>query len=82
MDPSQGFVQNLVAGFEYVYRRPLILSMVLLVLAHCALTMSYEALLPAISKEKLAAGSIGISYLIAGMGSGRVGRLHLHGGCS
>jgi len=26
MDPSQGFFQNLVAGFEYVYRRPLIFT--------------------------------------------------------
>ena len=46
------------------------MSMVLLVLAHCALTMSYESILPAISVDKLGAGSVGVSYLIAGVGGG------------
>ncbi len=70
IDKSQGFLANLFEGFVYVYKRPLIMSMVLLVLAHCALTMSYESLLPAISKDKLGAGSVGASFLIAGIGGG------------
>ncbi len=70
IDKSQGFLANLFEGFVYVYRRPIIMAMVLLVLAHCALTMSYESLLPAISEDKLAAGSVGVSYLIAGVGGG------------
>jgi len=70
MDPESGFLSNLVAGFDYVYRRPLVLAMVLLVLAHCSLTMSYESILPAISVDKLGAGSVGVSYLIAGVGAG------------
>jgi hypothetical protein len=32
--------------------------------------MSYESILPAISKDKLGAGSVGVSYLIAGVGGG------------
>ncbi|MCH7736273.1 MAG: MFS transporter [Chloroflexi bacterium] len=70
IDKSQGFWSNLFEGFVYVYKRPIIMSMVLLVLAHCALTMSYESLLPAISREKLGAGSVGVSFLIAGIGGG------------
>ena len=70
IDKSQSFLANLFEGFVYVYQRPLITSMVLLVLAHCALTMSYESLLPAISDDKLGAGSVGASYLIAGIGGG------------
>ena len=70
MDESQGFWRNLVAGFEYVYKRPSILAMVMLVLAHCAFVMSYEAILPAISEEKLGAGSVGVSYLLGGVGGG------------
>lgn len=70
IDKNQGFWSNLLAGFVYVYKRPVIMSMVLLVLAHCALTMSYESILPAISKDKLGAGSVGVSYLIAGVGGG------------
>lgn len=72
IDPEKSFFRNLVAGFEYVYRRPQILAMVLLVLAHCSLTMSYEAILPGISVDKLGAGSVGISYLIAAVGVGAV----------
>ena len=70
MDPERGFLSNLVGGFTYVYQRPLVLSMVLLVVAHCSLTMSYESILPGISVDKLAAGSRGVSYLIAGVGLG------------
>ena len=70
IDKSQGFLANLFEGFVYVYKRPTIRVMVLIVLAHCALTMSYESLLPAISREKLDAGSVGASFLIAGIGGG------------
>ena len=48
----------------------MLLTMVLLALAHCSLTMSYESILPAISQEKLGEGSAGFSYLIAGVGAG------------
>ncbi len=70
MDSSQSFWRNMLAGFEYVYKRPSILAMVILVLAHCAFTMSYEAILPAISEDKLGAGSVGVSYLLGGVGGG------------
>jgi MFS family permease len=70
IDRRRGFFQNLVAGFEYVYGRPQLLAMVLLVLAHCSLVMSYEAILPGISEEKLGSGAVGVSYLMAGVGGG------------
>ena len=70
INKSQGFLSNLSEGFVYVYKRPTIMAMVLLVLAHCALTMSYESILPAISEDKLGAGSVGVSALIAGVGGG------------
>ena len=70
MNASQGFWRNMVAGFEYVYSRPPILAMVLLVLAHCAFVMSYESILPAISVEKLGEGSVGVSYMLGGVGGG------------
>ena len=70
MDPSRGFLGNLGAGFSYVYSRPMVLAMVLLVLAHCSLVMSYESLLPAISQNKLNAGAVGASYLLGSVGFG------------
>lgn len=70
IDESQGFWANMFEGFVYVYKRPIIMSMVLLVLAHCAFTMSYESMLPAISEDKMGTGRVGVSYLIAGVGAG------------
>ncbi|PKB80883.1 MAG: hypothetical protein BZY88_07670 [SAR202 cluster bacterium Io17-Chloro-G9] len=70
IDRDRSFASNFVAGFAYVYRTPLVLAMVLIVLAHCSLTMSYESMLPAISQEKLGAGSVGVSYLLGGVGFG------------
>ena len=70
IDRRRGFFRNLAAGFEYVYGRPQLLAMVLLVLAHCSLVMSYEAILPGISEEKLGSGAVGVSYLMAGVGGG------------
>ena len=70
IDRRRGFFQNLVAGFEYVYGQPQLLAMVLLVLAHCSLVMSYEAILPGISVEKLGSGAIGVSYLMGAVGGG------------
>ena len=72
VDAKQGFLRNLFAGFAYVYGRPQLLAMVLLVLAHCALTMSYESILPAISEGKLQAGFVGFGWLIFGVGLGAV----------
>ncbi len=72
IDRDRSLAQNFFAGFQYVYQHPLLLAMILIVLAHCALTMSYESMLPAISQQKLSAGSVGVSYLIAGVGLGAV----------
>lgn len=72
VDRDSSFIQNFVAGFQHVYQNPLLLAMILIVLAHCAFTMSYESMLPAISQEKLSAGSVGVAYLIAGVGVGAV----------
>ena len=70
IDREQGAVQNFLAGFTYVYSNPLLLAMVLIVLAHCSLTMSYESMLPAISQDKLGSGGVGVSYLLGGVGVG------------
>ncbi len=70
IDPSRSFGRNLVAGFVYTYQHPMLLTIVLLAVFHCSLTMSYESILPAISQGKLDAGSAGFSYLLAGVGAG------------
>ena len=66
---------NLAEGLKYMYRNPLVLSLVLLVVAHCGMTMSFESLLPVLSRDKLGmetGASIlgGASYLMVGYGAG------------
>ena len=71
MDARRGFFGNLAAGFGYVYSHPTVLAMVLIVLAHCSFTMSYESMLPILSEERLGIpGERGSQFLIMGVGIG------------
>ncbi len=70
MDARRGFFGNLAAGFGYVYSHPRVLAMILIVLAHCCLTMSYESLLPLVAEDKLGTGDEGAGFLIMGVGIG------------
>lgn len=67
-------LRNVTAGLGYMYHHPLVLSIVLLVVAHCGLVMSFESLFPVLSQDKLGMeGGMGIlggaSYLMVGFGS-------------
>ena len=70
MDSSRSFFQNMASGLVYTYQHPMLLGIVIMAVAHCSLTMSYESMMPAISEGKLGAGEAGFSYLIAGVGAG------------
>ena len=71
IDARRSFLGNLAAGFSYVYSRPPVLAMILIVLAHCAFTMSFESVLPAISEEKLGIeADWGTQLFIMGVGLG------------
>ena len=68
------FTRNMVAGLGYMYRHPLVLSIILLVVAHCGMTMSFESLFPVLSRDKLgitdSAKIMGsASYLMVGYGA-------------
>ena len=68
------FLTNLMAGLRYMYHRPLVLSIVLLVVAHCGMTMSFESLFPVLSRDDLGmddgARIMGsASYLMVGYGA-------------
>ena len=72
---SEVFWRNLMEGLKFMYRHPLVLSVVLMVVAHCGMTMSFESLFPIFSKERLglegAAGIMGgTSYLMVAYGLG------------
>ena len=65
---------NLAAGLSYMYNNRLVLSLILLVVVHCGMTMSFESLFPVLSRNKLGMeGGAGImggaSYLMVGYGA-------------
>ena len=70
IDESQGFIGNMVAGLVYVYRTPTLLAIMMLALFHCGLTMSFESMLPVLSREQLGAEGAAFSYLMMAVGAG------------
>ena len=50
---AQTFFSNFAAGISYMYRNPVMLSLVLLVVAHCGMTMSFESLFPLVARDTL-----------------------------
>ncbi len=70
VEEAKSVLYNLAAGFKYTYSHPIICSIILLVLFHCALTMSFESMLPAISKFRLDAGDSGVFYMSMMVGAG------------
>ena len=79
MEASKGFISNLIAGFSYVYRRPALTMIVLLITFHCGLTMSFEALLPVLSEERFGWGGSGVAYLMMAVGAGAMVSFNLPG---
>lgn len=68
---ERGFVDSLVKGMVVAYSHPIIISLILLVAAHCALTMAFESIIPSLSKSKLGAeGGAAFSYLMMMVGAG------------
>ena len=67
---EEGVLENMLAGLYYLYHHSLLLPLILVVVAHCALTMSYESLLPVLSSDKLGAEGVGFSYIMMAVGAG------------
>lgn len=70
IDKRRGLVNNLTEGFVYVYNTPRLRAIIFLVLLHCGLTMSFESLLPVLSRQQLDADGAGFSYLMMAVGAG------------
>ncbi len=72
---GQSVLRNLAQGLSFVYSNGMLLSLFLLAVLHCALTMSYETLFPVLSRDRLGlddeAGIYkGGSFLMIGVGFG------------
>ena len=79
--PEHGSVRGILDGLVHIYTHRAIALFVILVAIHCALTMSFDSLLPILSRETLGAqdGAI-LGYLVLGFGAGAlVGTLLIAG---
>lgn len=68
---------NLVAGIHYSYTHPIVLSVIMIAVFHCALTMAFEALFPLFAREQLGMSEdrslySGPMYMMIGVGLGAV----------
>ena len=80
-NPQQGLARSLADGLVFVYSNRTIALFIIIVVFHCALTMSFESILPVLSREELGAedGSL-LGYLVMGFGVGAlVGTLLMAG---
>ena len=69
---DKGIIDNLLAGLKYVYRDDLLRPLIILVAVHCALTMSFESLLPVLASEQLGAKGSGFGYMMMAVGAGAI----------
>lgn len=71
-EPStgRGFIDDFLGGLAYVYDRPVLRLMLVILVAHCGLTMAFESLLPSFAHNQLHAGDEGFGALMMGVGSG------------
>jgi MFS family permease len=69
--PQHGLVRSVVDGLAYIYTHHTIALLVILVAFHCALVMSFESILPILSREQFRAtdGSV-LGYLVMSFGVG------------
>lgn len=67
---GQSVASGLAQAIGVVYRHPQLRMIILLVLLHCGMTMSFESVFPTFSRDSLGAGSGGFSYLMMAVGAG------------
>lgn len=75
-------IRSLAEGIRYSAREPVVRAIMLLVLLHCGLTMSYDALMPDYAKSVIGRGENGYSLLMTCVGIGSFGGTVLLAGVS
>ena len=77
VEAAHGVALNLIAGIRFIYTHPLVLSIVLLTVLHCALAMAFESVFPFYSRAQLGMKTgkdlfQGPTYLMIGVGAGGI----------
>lgn len=69
--PGHGVAKGMMDGFIYIYSNRVITLLIVLVAFHCALTMSFESVLPVFSREQLSAADASVlGYMVMAFGVG------------
>ena len=63
IDTRQSFARNFAEGAIYVYKTPILFSVVVMAIFHCGLVMSFESLLPVLSTKLLVSESGDANFL-------------------
>lgn len=63
IDRRQSFARNFSEGAIYVYKTPILFSVVVMAIFHCGLVMSFESLLPVLSTKLLDSGGEEANFL-------------------
>ena len=64
INKRQSFARNFSEGAVYVYKTPILFSVVVMAIFHCGLVMSFESLLPVLSTKLLDSGDGGAGFLL------------------
>ena len=67
---GSNMLTSLGAAAVVVYQNPKLRVLFIIVALHCAMTMSFESMLPIFSRDVLGSGGAGVSYLMMSVGAG------------
>ena len=71
--PEHGLARSIVDGLVHIYTNRTIALFIVLVAFHCALVMSFDSILPVLSREELGATDASVyGYLVVAFGAGSV----------
>ncbi len=63
---------SFLEGARYAWSNPQLRSLFIITALHCSMTMAFESLLPVFARDVLARSTMGVSYLMMGVGAGAI----------
>ncbi len=70
LESGAGMGASLWEAARYIYFHQRLRMLIILVAFHCAITMSFESMLPVLARDVLGDASASVSYLMMGVGAG------------
>ena len=70
IESSRNFLSDTIDGFRYAYGNSMLRNLILFVMFHCMLVMSFESVLPAVSELQIGTGGKAVAYMHMMVGFG------------